>query len=237
MNKNPSHDANEILKFNNLAHAWWNLDGEFKTLHHINPTRIEFISRFIKLEQKHVIDVGCGGGILSESMANLGAHVTGIDLAPQSIEVAKLHLYETNLKVDYRCVDIADIADSAVKHNKLFDIVTNMEMLEHVPNPELIIQDCARLLKTGGYAFFSTLNRNIKSYTLSILLGEYVCNLIPRGTHDYQKFIKPSELREMLSKYNLQILDIKGLSYNPLNHTSKIINDVSVNYMIACVKI
>lgn len=232
----PNHDDPEIIKFNNLAHAWWNLDGEFRTLHHINPTRMGFISSFVNLSQKRVIDVGCGGGILSESMANVGAYVTGVDLAPQSIEVAKLHLYETNLSVDYQCIDIAEIAKQAVLQNKLFDVVTNMEMLEHVPDPELIISNCAKLLKAGGYAFFSTLNRNLKSYALAIALGEYVFNLIPRGTHDYKKFLKPSELCAMLGKYNLQVISIKGLSYNPITNTSKIINDVSVNYMVACIK-
>lgn len=223
-------DQYEVNKFNDLAHNWWNPDGEFKTLHHINPVRMKFIQTHVNLANKKLIDVGCGGGILSESLALNQAHVTGIDLAPQSIEIAKLHLHESNLDINYECVNLIDKANS---HKEEFDIVTCMEMLEHVPNPELIIENCAKLLKPNGIAFFSTLNRNIKSYALGILASEYILNLIPKGTHDYKKFIRPSELRSMLKNHKLNIIDIKGLSYNPFNYTAQISNDTSINYMVA----
>ncbi|MBY0379538.1 MAG: bifunctional 2-polyprenyl-6-hydroxyphenol methylase/3-demethylubiquinol 3-O-methyltransferase UbiG, partial [Burkholderiales bacterium] len=173
-------DNYEIIKFNNLAHEWWNIDGEFKTLHHINPVRLKFITDHIDLSDKKVIDIGCGGGILTESIAKCGVcSITGIDLAPQSIEVAKLHLYESGLDIDYKCVDIEIIADELPQ---CFDVVFCMEMLEHVNNPSVIIQQCSKLLKPGGYAFFSTLNRTLKSYALGVIAAEYILKLIPKGT-------------------------------------------------------
>lgn len=236
-NQQLNQDSKEIFKFNNLAHSWWDLEGEFKTLHHVNPTRLKFISKFVDLTKKQTLDVGCGGGILSEGMAKSGACVTGIDLAPQSIEIAKLHLYESNLDIDYQCISLEEMISDSITNNKLFDVITCMEMLEHVPNPELIIKNCAMVLKNGGYAFFSTLNRNLKSYALAIFMGEYVMNLIPRGTHNYKKFIKPSELTSMLHKHGLKVVEINGIAYNPITHSSKITNNVSVNYIIACTKI
>lgn len=228
------HDTHEVNKFNDLAHNWWNLEGEFKTLHHINPLRLDFVIKHTgKLTGKHIIDIGCGGGIFSEALAASGATVTGVDLAPQSIEVAKLHLYESGLKIDYQCIDVAKVADDKAES---FDIVTAMELLEHVPNPERIIEQCAKLLKPGGIAFFSTLNRNLKSYLLGVLAAEYILNLVPKGTHDYQKFIKPSELRHMLDRHGLVIIDIKGVSYNPLTQIAKITTDPSINYMVCCQK-
>jgi 2-polyprenyl-6-hydroxyphenyl methylase / 3-demethylubiquinone-9 3-methyltransferase len=228
------YDQHEINKFNDLAHHWWNLDGEFKTLHLINPIRMKFIQDHISLADKTVIDVGCGGGILSEALAAAGGAVTGIDLAPQSIEVADLHLYESELSVAYECVDIETKAASQMEQ---FDVLTCMEMLEHVPNPEIIIENCAKLLKTGGIAFFSTLNRNLKSYLLGVLAAEYIMRIIPKGTHEYAKFIKPSELRSMLTKYGLEIIDLKGLNYNPFIQKVSLTNDTQINYIVACRKI
>ncbi|MCC2624655.1 MAG: bifunctional 3-demethylubiquinol 3-O-methyltransferase/2-polyprenyl-6-hydroxyphenol methylase [Burkholderiales bacterium] len=220
----------EVDKFNALAHNWWNVEGEFKTLHHINPTRVQFIQSHIDLSGKNVIDVGCGGGILSESLAVAGANVTGIDLAPGLIEIAKLHLHESNLTVNYECINVAD---KAAQCAGIFDIVTCMELLEHVPDPMDIIQNCAKLLKPGGVAFFSTLNRTLKGYALGVLAAEYILKLVPKGTHNYAQFIKPSELRCMLSQCGLNMVDIKGLDYNPFNHTAKISKDTTINYMVA----
>ncbi len=226
-------DAQEINKFNDLAHQWWNLDGEFKTLHHINPVRLKFVTDNIVLDNKLVIDVGCGGGIFAESMAQKRAIVTGIDLAPKSIEMAKLHLFESGQNVEYECVDIESFAKS---HTEYFDVLTCMEMLEHVPNPEIIIENCSRLLKPGAMAFFSTINRNPKSYALGVLAAEYILNLIPKGTHEYKKFIKPSELRSLLSKHGFDVFAIKGIEYNPITEAVKLSNNVDINYMIACHK-
>lgn len=224
----------EINKFNNLAHEWWNIDGEFRTLHQINPARVEFIKSHINLIDKKVIDVGCGGGILSESMAKAGANVTAVDLAPQSIEVAKLHLYESNLNIDYQCVDISNIA---INEPISYDVVTCMELLEHVCNVDEIISNCAKLIKTGGLAFFSTINKNPKSYLLGVLIAEYVFKLIPKGTHDYKKFITPANLQQILYKHDLLLIDIKGLHYNPLTQIASISQNVDINYMVCCVKV
>lgn len=223
----------EIDKFNNLAHEWWNPDGQFKTLHQINPARVEFIKAHAELNDKHLIDVGCGGGILSESMAQAGAMVTAVDLAPQSIEIAKLHLYESGLAVNYECIEIGE---KASKMPEQFDVLTCMEMLEHVPNPEYIVGECAKLIKPNGIAFFSTLNRNLKSYALGVLAAEYILGLVPKGTHDYQKFIKPSELRGMLSLHKLEVIAIQGINYNPLTQNFGLINNTDINYIVACKK-
>lgn len=227
-------DQREIDKFNNLAHEWWDLEGKFKTLHHINPIRLEFMQKHLDFKNKDIIDVGCGGGILSESMAILGANVTGIDLAPQSIEIAKLHLYESNLNIKYECINIEEFASI---NTQKFDVVTCMEMLEHVPNPEFIINHCAKLLKPGGIAFFSTINRNIKSYLLGVIAAEYILKLVPHGTHEYQKFIKPSELNKLLTKNNFMINDIAGIKYNPFTNQATLNKDIDINYIIACKKI
>jgi len=227
------YDQHEVNKFNDLAHHWWDLDGEFKTLHFVNPVRMKFILDHVNLADKTVIDVGCGGGILSESLAAAGGLVTGIDLAPQSIEVADLHLYESELSVTYECVDIETKAASMPEQ---FDVLTCMEMLEHVPNPEIIIENCAKLLKPGGMAFFSTLNRNLKSYLLGILAAEYIMNIIPKGTHEYAKFIKPSELRGMLARHGLELIDLKGLDYNPFTQMASLTNNTQINYIVSCRK-
>lgn len=224
----------EINKFNNLAHEWWNVDGKFKTLHQINPARMEFITKHINLEHKQVIDVGCGGGILAESMAKTEAKVTAIDLAPQSIEIAKLHLLESNLSVTYECIEVGA---KAALQPEAYDIVTCMEMLEHVPDPNYIIQQCAKLLKPNGLAFFSTLNRNYKSYALGVIAAEYILDLIPKGTHAYQKFIKPSELRKLTSQNGLELIDISGIDYNPFSQNFGLSSNTEINYLLACQKV
>ena len=228
------HSQAEIDKFNDLAHEWWNTDGAFKTLHHINPLRCEFIQKHSQVRDKALIDVGCGGGILSEALAKLGAQVSAIDLAPQSIEIAKLHLYESNLSVNYECIEVGA---KAAQSPESFDVVTCMEMLEHVPDPAYIIQECAKLLKPNGMAFFSTLNRNFKSYALGVVAAEYVLNLVPQGTHDYQKFIKPAELRNMLKQAGFELVALSGMTYNPITQTAALSTDTSINYIVACQKI
>ena len=228
------HSQAEIDKFNDLAHEWWNIDGAFKTLHQINPLRCEFIQKYIQVRDKALIDVGCGGGILSEALAKLGAQVSAIDLAPQSIEIAKLHLYESNLSINYECIEVGA---KAAQSPESFDVVTCMEMLEHVPDPAYIIQECAKLLKPNGMAFFSTLNRNFKSYALGVVAAEYVLNLVPQGTHDYQKFIKPAELRNMLKQAGFELVALSGMTYNPITQTAALSTDTSINYMVACQKI
>lgn len=224
---------NEVDKFNNLAHEWWDTEGQFKTLHHINPTRVEFIKKHSSLPNKVLIDVGCGGGILAESLAKAGANVTAIDLAPQSIEIAKLHLYESNLDINYECIEISEKSAAMTEQ---FDIVTCMEMLEHVPDPSYIIGECAKLLKPGGMAFFSTLNRNWQSYALGVIAAEYLLKIVPKGTHDYKKFITPAELRAMLVSNGFELIAINGMDYNPINEQATITHNVNVNYMVACVK-
>lgn len=224
----------EVDKFNNLAHEWWNLDGEFKTLHQINPARVEFVKRHVNLKDQELIDVGCGGGILAESLAIEGAKVSAIDLAPQSIEIAKLHLFESNLDVNYECIEISE---KAKLNPEKFDIVTCMEMLEHVPSPDYIIAECAKLLKPNGVAFFSTLNRNIKSYALGIFTAEYLLNLVPKGTHDFKKFIKPAELRKLLTANGLEIIALNGIDYNPLTANFGLSNNTDINYLVACRKV
>lgn len=229
-----NYDQNEIDKFNNLSQEWWDPQGELRTLHHINPVRLQFVKDNIILKNTKLIDVGCGGGIFAELLKRNGANVTGIDLSAKAIEIAKLHLYESHLEINYQCTSVEEMANNNPHH---FDVLTCMEMLEHVPNPNIIIANCAKLLKPGGVAFFSTLNRNLKSYVLGILAAEYILKLLPAGTHEYKKFIKPFELRNMLIQNNLELIDIKGLSYNPLTKAANISNDTSINYMVSCRKI
>ena len=224
-------DPIELEKFSQLAHKWWDKNSEFKPLHEINPLRLGYVDRIAPLSGKTVLDVGCGGGILSESLATSGAKVTGIDLADKSLQVAKLHKLESGVQVEYRKVAVEDLAVELPAH---FDVVTCMEMLEHVPDPAAVVAACAQLVKPGGYVFFSTLNRNPKSYLFAILGAEYVLNLLPRGTHDFAKFIKPSELAQWCRDAQLTVSDVTGMSYNPLNKAYTLGSDSSVNYMVAC---
>ncbi len=226
-------DATEIDKFSELAHRWWDPNSEFKPLHDINPLRLGWIDGHAGLVGKRVIDVGCGGGILSESMADKGADVTGIDLGEKALKVARLHLLESGRKVDYRHIAAEDMA---AQNPGAFDTVTCMEMLEHVPSPASIVQACAQLAKPGGWVFFSTLNRNAKSYAFAVLGAEYLLKLLPRGTHDYAKFITPAELASFARGAGLEVVDLVGMSYNPLTRVYALENDTGVNYLMACRK-
>ena len=230
-----SHNADpaELAKFQELASRWWDANSEFKPLHQINPLRLNWITERVSLSTSRVLDVGCGGGILSESMAQKGADVLGIDLAEAALSVARLHALETGAKVDYRDISAEDCADEMPEQ---FDCVTCLEMLEHVPDPASTVAACARLAKPGGKLFFSTLNRNPKSWLFAIVGAEYVLRLLPRGTHEWQKFIKPSELDGYCRAAGLQVDEIIGLTYNPLTRHYKLENDVDVNYMIAASK-
>ena len=222
-------DPLELEKFNQLAHRWWDPTSEFKPLHEINPLRLEYINRIVPLADKSVLDVGCGGGILSESMAALGAHVTGIDLGDKALQVAKLHLLESGKQVDYRKIAVEDFA---AEKPACFDVVTCMEMLEHVPDPASTVRACMQLVKPGGHVFFSTLNRNPKSYLFAVIGAEYVLKLLPRGTHDYSKFIKPSELAQHCRNAGLSVDNIIGMSYNPLSKIYSLGKDTDVNYLL-----
>lgn len=224
-------DAAEIAKFSELAHRWWDPNSEFRPLHEINPLRLGWIDRKAALAGKKVLDVGCGGGILTEAMAGLGAEVTGIDLSEKALKVAKLHLYESGKTVDYQHVSAEDFS---VQHPGAFDVVTCMEMLEHVPDPASTVAACARLVKPGGWVFFSTLNRNPKSYLFAIIGAEYILNLLPRGTHAWSKFIKPAELARMARGAGLTSEEILGMTYNPLTRIYKLGADTDVNYLMAC---
>jgi 2-polyprenyl-6-hydroxyphenyl methylase/3-demethylubiquinone-9 3-methyltransferase len=222
-------DPLELEKFSQLAHRWWDPTSEFKPLHEINPLRLDHIDRLAGLGGKAVLDVGCGGGILAESMAARGAQVTGIDLAEKPLGVARLHLLESGRKVDYRMISAEQLAQEA-PHS--FDIVTCMEMLEHVPDPASTVAACATLVKPGGHVFFATLNRNPKSYAFAIIGAEYVLKLLPRGTHEYAKFIKPSELAAMCRAAALTVGDITGMTYNPFTRTYALGRDTTVNYVL-----
>ncbi len=222
-------DELELQKFGDLAHKWWDKNSEFKPLHAINPLRLNWIDGLIGLKGKRVLDVGCGGGILSESMYFKGAEVVGIDLGEKALNVAKLHQLESGAKVDYQYIAVEELA---TQQPASFDVVTCMEMLEHVPDPAAIITACARLVKPGGSVFFSTINRNPKAYLFAVLGAEYVLNLLPKGTHDYAKFIKPSELASWARIANLDIHSMRGMSYNPITQHYSLGDDVAVNYMI-----
>lgn len=226
-------DQAELQKFAALAHRWWDPNSEFKPLHDINPLRLGFINKMAGLAGKKVLDVGCGGGILSESMAAKGAQVLGIDLGSKALKVARLHQLESGVPVDYREVAVEILAEECPGS---FDIVTCMEMLEHVPDPAAVVGACARLVRPGGHVFFSTLNRNPKSYLLAVIGAEYVLNLLPKGTHEYSKFIKPSELSSWARNLGLEITATCGMSYNPLTRTYRLGDDVSVNYLMCCTR-
>lgn len=222
-------DQAEVNKFDALASRWWDKTSEFKPLHDINPLRVEYITQRFDVAGKSVLDVGCGGGILSEALAKAGAKVTGIDAGEGPIEVAKMHLFESELDVDYQQC----LAETwAAQHPERYDAVCCLEMLEHVPDPASVIQACADLVKPGGHLFFSTINRNPKSYALTILAAEYLLNMVPKGTHDYSKYIKPSELATWLRQANLQLVETSGMSFNPLSRDFRISSDVDANYLM-----
>jgi 2-polyprenyl-6-hydroxyphenyl methylase/3-demethylubiquinone-9 3-methyltransferase len=223
-------DPAELDKFSELAHRWWDPQSEFRPLHEINPLRLDHINRTAALAGKNVLDVGCGGGILAEAMAARGAAVTGIDLAEKPLKVAQLHLLESGQKVDYRNIAVEELA---VEAPASFDVVTCMEMLEHVPDPAAVVHACATLLKPGGHAFFATLNRNPKSYLFAIIGAEYVLNMLPRGTHDYERFIKPSELSATSRRAGLEIVDLIGMTYNPFTKVYALGADTDVNYILS----
>lgn len=222
-------DHAEIAKFEALAHRWWDRESEFKPLHEINPLRVNWIDERINLNGKKVLDVGCGGGILSESMARRGAKVTGIDMGEAPLGVARLHQLESGLEIDYRQITAEALAEEMPG---AFDVVTCLEMLEHVPDPASVIAACYRMVKPGGMVFFSTINRNPKAYLLAIIGAEYVLKMLPRGTHDFKKFIRPSELGAWCRSTGLEVKDIVGLTYNPLSKHYSLGSDVDVNYMI-----
>lgn len=226
-------DPAELQKFAALAHRWWDPNSEFKPLHEINPLRLTLIDQKVVLAGKRVLDVGCGGGILSESMALKGAQVTGIDLGEKALKVAQLHKLESGVDVDYRLISAETLA---AEMPQSFDVVTCMEMLEHVPDPAAVVNACATLVKPGGMVFFSTINRNPKAYLFAVIGAEYVLNLLPRGTHEYEKFIKPSELSAWSRRAGLSLNGLTGMSYNPLSKRYWLGDDVSVNYMLYTTK-
>ncbi len=221
-------DPAEISKFEELASRWWDMHGEFKPLHDINPLRLHYIDERVQLEGKRVLDVGCGGGILSESMARQGAEVTAIDMGKAPLSVARLHALESELEIDYQQITVEELA---AQQPASFDAVTCMEMLEHVPDPGSVINACRRLVKPGGSVFFSTINRNPKAYMFAIVGAEYILKMLPRGTHDYDKFIRPSELDEWARIAGLKLRNITGMTYNPITRSYKLGTDVDVNYM------
>lgn len=223
----------ETAKFDRLAARWWDIDGESRPLHDLNPVRLNYIAGRVALKGARVLDVGCGGGILSESLARAGADVTGIDLAPRVLEVARLHLHESKLRVEYREVAVEALA---AEMPAAFDAVACMEMLEHVPDPGSVIAACAALLKPGGRLFLSTLNRTPLAFGAAIVGAEYVANLLPRGTHHYAQFIRPAEMAAALRDAGLELEDVSGLAYNPLSRRAWIVNNTQVNYLACAMK-
>lgn len=226
----PNVDPNEIAKFEAMASRWWDPNSEFKPLHDINPLRCNYIDRYSPVAGKKVLDVGCGGGLLCEGLAQRGAQVTGIDMGETPLSVAKLHRLESQLEIDYRRITAEEIAEQEAGK---YDIVTCLEMLEHVPDPAAVVRACAQLVKPGGDLYFSTINRNPKSYLFAVLGAEYVLKLLPKGTHDYAKFIRPSELAEWIRAADLELTHMTGMTYNPLTKVYKLnASDVSVNYLL-----
>ncbi len=223
-------DPAELDKFSELAHRWWDPNSEFKPLHDINPLRLAYIDRLASLSGKRVLDVGCGGGILAEAMTLQGARVTGIDLADKPLKVAGLHLHESGLDIEYRKMSVEALAQ---EEPHAFDIVTCMEMLEHVPSPESTVRACAQLVKPGGWVFFATINRNPKSYLYAIIGAEYILKLLPKGTHDYARLIRPSELGRFCRDASLDVHQVVGMSYNPFTRHYSLTADTSVNYILS----
>lgn len=227
--QNINVDLNEVEKFNKIAHKWWDPSSEFKPLHDINPLRVNYINDLFPLDKKNILDVGCGGGILAESMAKLGGNVTGIDQSQIAIKIAQLHAKENNLSIDYKLLNIEEFLK---KNTKKFDVITCLEMIEHVPDPASIITSCAKKLKKNGRLYVSTINRNLKAFLFAIVGAEYILNLIPKGTHHYDKFIKPSEVKSWANSFNMNISNITGMTYNPLLKKYSLGSDVSVNYIL-----
>jgi len=226
-------DPAELEKFSRLAHRWWDPAGEFKPLHDINPLRLDWIAARAPLAGRKVLDVGCGGGILAESMARLGAEVTGIDLSEKALKVAELHLHESKLAISYQSISAEDL--SAQKAGS-FDVVTCLELLEHLPEPASMVAACARLVRPGGQVFFSTINRNPKAYLFAVIGAEYLLGLLPKGTHDYQRFLRPSELARWCRESGLAPREFTGMTYNPLTRHYRLEDDCSVNYLLHCVR-
>jgi 2-polyprenyl-6-hydroxyphenyl methylase/3-demethylubiquinone-9 3-methyltransferase len=224
-------DPHELQKFSELAYRWWDANAEFKPLHDLNPVRLDWIDNHAHLSGKRVLDIGCGGGILSESMAVRGATVKGIDLSTNALGVADLHSLESGVEVAYEEIAAEAIA---AREPGTYDVVTCMEMLEHVPSPAAIVQACSTLVKPGGWVFFSTLNRNAKAYLFAVIGAEYIARMLPRGTHDYARFIKPSELAQFARSAQLDITEIKGITYRPLSKRFDLSDDTSINYLMAC---
>lgn len=229
MSDSMNADPAELQKFSDLAHRWWDPESEFKPLHQINPLRLDWIDAAAGLAGKRVVDIGCGGGILAESMAARGAQVTGVDLSEKALGVARLHLYESGQTVDYRLISAEEMAR---ENPEGFDVVTCMEMLEHVPDPASTIRACATLVKPGGHVFFSTLNRNLKSYLMAVVGAEYILKLLPKGTHEYAKFIKPSELARYVREAGLDLEDLTGMHYSPLSQVYSLGPNTDVNYLM-----
>jgi len=227
--QNSNHDPQEISKFEELASRWWDPNSEFKPLHDINPLRLDFIHERANLASKRVLDVGCGGGILSESMAAKQAQVTGIDMGVAPLNVARLHLLESGQEVEYRQITAEEIAQ---EQPASFDVVTCLEMLEHVPDPSSVIQACHNLVKPGGHVFFSTINRNPKSYLFAIIGAEYLLHMLPKGTHDYRKFIRPSEMHQWARQAGLDVKEVTGMTYNPFTRLYSLGSDIDVNYLM-----
>lgn len=225
----PNVDPNEIRKFEELAYRWWDTESEFKPLHDINPLRLNYIDDRASIKGKQVIDVGCGGGILAESMARRGATVIGIDMGETPLSVAQMHALESQIAVDYQQITAEDMA---TQHAGAFDVVTCMEMLEHVPDPASVIAACAQMVKPNGHVFFSSINRNPKAFLMAIVGAEYIMNMLPKGTHEYGKFIKPSELEKAARSVGLKLRNITGLTYNPIFQSYRLSPDVDVNYMM-----
>ena len=224
-------DPRELEKFSALAHRWWDPGSEFKPLHQINPLRLDWIDGLAPLAGKSALDIGCGGGILAEAMAKRGARVTGIDLSEKALKVAQLHLLESKIAVAYEAISAEDLA---ARSPGAYDVVTCMELLEHVPDPASTVRACARLARPGGHVFFSTINRNLKSYLFAVIGAEYVLKLLPRGTHDYARFVRPSELARHCRDAGLAVREIKGMTYNPLTRTYALGADADVNYLVHC---
>lgn len=224
-------DPQELQKFSDLAHRWWDPSSEFRPLHEINPLRLEWIAARAPLAGKKVLDVGCGGGILAEAMARKGADVTGIDLSEKALKVADLHSLESGVQVHYELISAETLAE---RSPGTYDVVTCMEMLEHVPDPGAVVKACATLVKPGGKLFFSTINRNLKAYLFAVIGAEYILGLLPKGTHDYAKFITPGELAQHARNAGLEVDALKGMTYNPITKVYSLNGNTDVNYLIAC---